>query len=76
MRCILPINKNRFLLWTEGPKFLHQSKNFWSQFPPECSLAVTNSTINALCEIKSEFKTEKKKSIAPLMHYYSDFNKW
>ena len=74
-RCIRPKSKNQFLLWIEGPKFLQQSKIVEPQIPPECSLTVSNVTINAFCDIKTEFKVEKLKSIAPLMHYYSDFNK-
>ena len=74
-RCVLPKNKSKFLLWSEGPKFMYQSKNFWHQFPPECNLTVSNSTITALCEIKTEFKSEKNKFLAPLTHYYSDYNR-
>ena len=54
---------------------MHQSKSYWPQVPPDCNLNVSDSTIAALCEIKTEFKSEKIKLFAPLISDYLDYIK-
>ena len=55
-RCVLPKNKSRFLLWIECPIFLQQYESYCPQVPPGCSLNMSDFTVTALCEFKTEVK--------------------